>query len=645
MTVAPFGSWASPISPEALTEGALRLSDLTVAAGRLWWVERRPNDGGRQVVVSADGNGMIADHLPEGFSARTTVHEYGGATFTVVDTDTVVFSEFADQRLWSVGPGREPRPLTPVPPEPSAWRYADARLVPGREWLVCVRERHHGSTAAEVENDVVAVALSGEAEPVPVVGGHDFFAAPRPSADGTQLAWLTWDHPNMPWDGTELWVADLVGDAGGGPPVVGAVRRLAGAPAESISQPRWHHGRLHWISDRSGWWNLYADDGDTGQPVAPRPAEFSRPDWVFGQSTYDFLADGRVALAWSDAGIDHLGIVFPHTGELTEVSTPFTYFETVVARGHEVAGLVASASEAASVVTLNPDQPSAVRVLRRSRAAPTERTRVSAAEAISFPTKGGRSAHAYWYPPTSPDHEGPAGTLPPLVVMSHGGPTSSASPAFAVGIQFWTSRGLGVVDVDYGGSSGYGRAYRRSLDGAWGVVDVDDCVAAATYLADQGRVDGGRMVIRGTSAGGFTTLCALTFRDVFAAGASLYGIADLAALATDTHKFEARYLDRLVGPWPEAADTYRRRSPVHHADELSCPVIVLQGLDDKVVPPAQAEVMVEALRAKGLPVEYVTFAGEQHGFRKAETIRRAAEAELSFYGRVLGFTPEVAATQ
>jgi len=366
---------------------------------------------------------------------------------------------------------------------------------------------------------------------------------------------------------------------------------------------------------------------------------------VFGQSTYDFLADGRVALTWSDAGIDHLGIVDPHTGDLTEVSTPFTYFETVVARGHEVAALVASATEAASVVTLNPDQPSEVQILRRSRAAPAEGTRVSAAEAITFPTTGGRSAHAYWYPPTSPDHEGPAGTLPPLVVMSHGGPTSSASPAFAVGIQFWTSRGLGVVDVDYGGSSGYGRAYRRSLDGAWGVVDVDDCVAAAVYLADQGRVDGHRMVIRGSSAGGFTTLCALTFRDMFAAGASLYGIADLAALATDTHKFEARYLDRLVGPWPEAADIYRRRSPVHHVAELSCPVIVLQGLDDKVVPPAQAEAMVAALRAKGLPVEYVTFAGEQHGFRKAETIRRAAEAELSFYGRVLGFTPEVAATR
>ncbi len=646
MIVAPFGSWASPVSPETLTEGSLRLSDLTVAAGRVWWVERRPDDGGRQVVVSAGDRGAVTDHIPAGRSARNTVHEYGGATFTVVGTDGVVFSEFADQRLWSVSAGREPRALTPVPPEPAAWRYADARPVPGGDWLVCVRERHHGAGAEEVENDLVAVALSGDVEPVLLVGGHDFFAAPRPSPDGTRLAWLSWDHPNMPWDGTELWVANLSGDPDGGLPVLGAPRRIAGGPDESISQPRWGGSQLHWMSDRSGWWNLYADDGADGRCVVALAAECSGPDWVFGQSTYDFLADGRVALAWSGAGIGHLGIVDPGTGALTEISTAFTRFEAVATHGSDVVVVAASATEAATVVALNavalnPGNPAraCARVIRRSRGAPAEPARVSAAEGIGFPTTGGRSAHAYWYPPTSPDHEGPPGTLPPLVVMNHGGPTSSASPAFDVSVQFWTSRGLGVVDVDYGGSSGYGRAYRRSLDGAWGVIDVDDCVAAAVYLADRGLVDRNRMVIRGSSAGGFTTLCALTFRDVFAAGASLYGVTDLASLAADTHKFEAHYLDRLVGPWPEAADLYRQRSPIHHVAELTCPVIVLQGLDDRVVPPAQAEVMVEALRAKDVAVEYVTFAGEAHGFRRAESIRRAAEAELSFYGRVLGFTP------
>ncbi|MGI8778118.1 MAG: prolyl oligopeptidase family serine peptidase [Acidimicrobiales bacterium] len=655
MTVAPFGSWASPIGAAALTEGTLRLSDLAVHAGRAWWLERRPDDDGRQVVVSAGSDGVIIDHTPPGSSVRTTVHEYGGAPFTVVGDDTVVFSELADQRLWSVSPGAEARPLTPAPPQASASRYADARHLPGGDWVVCVRERHHGPGSGEVENDLVAISLTGDGttdgtvQPVPLVGGQDFFAAPRPSPDGTRLAWLAWDHPDMPWDGTELWVADLSGGRGDGPPVISNRRRVAGGPDDSISQPRWSPDtRLHWVSDHTGWWNLYAEDGSGARPVAPLEGEFTRPDWVFGQTTYDFLADGRMVAAWSAGGIDHLGIVDPSTGELSEVSTSFTRLDAVVALGDSVVAIAASATEAATVVTITLDgvgiaagtgKEANATVLRRSRAAPTDQAGTSVAEAITFASTDGRSAHAYWYPPTNPDHVGPAGSLPPLVVLSHGGPTSAASPAFDLSVQFWTSRGLGVVDVDYGGSSGYGRAYRRSLDGAWGVVDVDDCEAAAAHLADRGLVDRDRMVIRGSSAGGFTTLCALTFRHTFAAGASLYGIADLTTLASDTHKFESRYLDRLVGPWPEAADRYRRRSPIHHAAQLACPVIVFQGLDDRVVPPDQAEVLVAALRAKGLPVAYLTFAGEQHGFRRAETIRRVAEAELSFYGQVLGFTP------
>ena len=650
-TVAPFGSWATPVTAASLTEAALRLGELSVAEGRIWWVEGRPAEGGRQVVVSAgpDGAGSdndLSEHTPEGFSARTTVHEYGGATFAVTGPGEVVFSSFDDQRLWSSGPGPEPRALTPAPPAPGAWRYADGRVIPGGDWLVCVRERHHGASADQVENDLAVVSLSGEGGPVALVGGHDFFAAPRPSPDGSQLAWLAWDHPNMPWDGTELWVADLIAEPAAGTPKIGRTRMVAGGPDESVSQPRWGpEGRLYWISDRTGWWNLYVDDGGRGHALAPRDAEFSRPDWVFGQSSYDFLADGRLIAIWSDQGIDHLGVVDPACDRVRELPTRFNRFSAVAALGDDAVAIAASSTEPAGVVLiplgadLNArDRP--VRVLRRSREAPAEPDWVSVPQAITFPTTGDRSAHAFWYPPINPDHEGVAGTLPPLVVLSHGGPTSSASPALDVAVQFWTSRGLGVVDVDYGGSSGYGRAYRRVLDGSWGEVDVDDCVAAARHLVDTGRVDPTRMVIRGGSAGGFTTLCALTFRDVFAAGASRYGVADLAALAADTHKFESRYLDRLVGPWPEAAEEYRRRSPVHHSDQLSCPVIVLQGLEDRVVPPAQSEVMVAAVRAKGLPVAYVTFAGEQHGFRRSETLRAAAEAELSFYGQVLGFEPD-----
>ncbi|MFN2606328.1 MAG: prolyl oligopeptidase family serine peptidase [Acidimicrobiales bacterium] len=639
--VAPFGSWASPVTADLLTERAVRLSDLRVVGDDVWWVEGRPAEGGRQVVVRAAGGREVADALPLGFSARTTVHEYGGAPYAVVG-GRLVFANFDDQRLWLAVAGGDPRPLTAEPPSPGAWRYADLAGVPERGLVVAVRERHHGPAATEVENDLVAVRVDGDGsvgEPVALAGGHDFFAAPRPSPDGRRLAWLAWDHPDMPWDATELWVADLV-DEPDGVRLVGA-RRVAGGgdtPA-SVSQPRWSPaGHLHWVSDRSGWWNLYAEDPQVpgGRPLAPRDAEFSRPDWVFGQSTYGFLADGRLVAAWAEDGADHLGILGSHGG-VAELSTPFTDVEAVAPAGDDVVALAGSASEAVMVVAIAPG--GATRVLRRSREATVDPAFVSDPRPLTFPTTGGSEAHALWYPPSNPDAEGPPGERPPLVVLSHGGPTSSASPALNLAVQFWTTRGLAVVDVDYRGSSGYGRAYRKALEGAWGVVDVDDCVAAARHLVDRGLVDPSRLVIRGGSAGGYTTLRALTTTDVFAAGASLYGVADLTALATDTHKFESRYLDRLVGPWPEAAERYREWSPINHADRLSCPVIVLQGLEDRVVPPAQAEVLVDALRAKGLPVAYVTFPGEQHGFRRAETIRRAAEAELSFYGQVLGFVP------
>jgi dipeptidyl aminopeptidase/acylaminoacyl peptidase len=632
-TVAPFGSWSSPVTAELLTEGTVRLSELWVSGDEVWWLESRPAEAGRQVVVRRSPDGSGTDLVPEGSSARTRVHEYGGGSYAVTGRG-LVFSNFEDQRLWVVGAdGGEARPITPEPPEPAAWRYADARAVPGTGWLVAVRERHHGLRATDVENDLVAVPLAG-GEPLALAGGRDFYAAPRPSPDGKRLAWLTWDHPNMPWDGTELWVAEL--HAGEDRPSLTGARRMAGGSDESVSQPRWRpDGRLHWVSDRTGWWNLYAEDA--ADPLVPRSAEFSGPDWVFGQSTYAFLADGRLVATWSEGGSDHLGVLDPATGELDELSVPFTHVSALQPSGRGVVAITASPVDPAAVVVIGLD--GSTEVLRASRDTDLDPAWISRPEALTFPTTDGATAHALWYPPANPEYEGPPGERPPLVVMSHGGPTSSTPASLNLGVQFWTTRGIGVVDVDYRGSTGYGREYRRALDGRWGEVDVDDCVAAARYLVDRGDVDGGRLAIRGGSAGGFTTLCALTFRDVFAAGASLYGVADLAALAAETHKFESRYLDRLVGPWPEAADRYRERSPLHSAERLSCPVILLQGAEDKVVPPAQAEVMVEALRAKGLPFAYVSFEGEQHGFRRAETIRRAAEVELSFYGQVLGFEP------
>ncbi|HTJ76548.1 MAG TPA: prolyl oligopeptidase family serine peptidase [Acidimicrobiales bacterium] len=552
------------------------------------------------MIVRWAPGGDPVDVLPPPFSARTTVHEYGGGAFAV-HGDDVYFSNFADQRLYRLGAGA-------ITPEGDGARYADGDVSPDGTRLACVRERHAGD---HVINDLVTIPTDGSAAPTPIAAGHDFYAAPRWSPDGSRLAWLAWDHPRMPWDGTVLEVDG---------------QRRAGGPDESISQPRWSpDGALHWISDRTGWWNLYRE----GEPLAPMDAEFAGPDWVFGQSTYAFLPDGRLVATWSAGGTARLAVLGDEPLDL-----PYTSFSSIRAFGDRIAAIAASPTIAPQVVVL--DDPATV--VRRSRPTPVDPRYLSTPRPIEFPTTGGGTAHGLFYPPTNQDCAAPAGERPPLVVTSHGGPTAAASTSLELRTQFWTSRGFAVVDVDYRGSTGYGRAYRKELDGRWGVVDVDDCLAAARFLAAAGQVDGDRMAIRGSSASGLTTLLALT-RGVFAAGASLYGVADLAALATDTHKFEARYLDGLVGPWPEAADVYRQRSPLTHAGELSAPLIIFQGLDDKVVPPAQAEVLVAALRAARLPFAYLTFEGEAHGFRRAETLQRVMEAELSFYGQVLGFIP------
>ena len=598
MKTAPYGAWRSPVTPDRLVEKVVRLSQVHVDGDDLSWLEGRPAEAGRQVVVR-HGHG---DVTPPGLSARTLVHEYGGGDYVVRD-GVVYFANFADQRVY-----REDTPITD-----EGARYADFDLSPDGRWLACVRERHHD----DVVNDVVRVPTDASGDVEVVAEGHDFFAAPRFAPDG-RLAWLAWDHPNMPWDGTMLYVDG---------------ETVTGGPSESISQPRWSpDGVLHWVSDRSGWWNLYAE----GAPLAPIDAEFSGPDWVFGQTTYGFLPDGRIVAVWSSEGRDRIGVLA--RGRMEPLAVPYSVISSVRPWRDGVAAIAASPSQEAAVVHIDVDTGDA-EVVRASREAALDPAYVSEPRPIEFPTTGGLTAHALHYAPVNPDFTATADERPPLIVMSHGGPTSSTTAALSLAIQFWTTRGFAVVDVNYGGSTGYGRDYRQRLEGQWGVVDVDDCVNAARWLTEQGEVDGNRLAIRGGSAGGYTTLCALVFRDDFAAGASSYGVADLEALATDTHKFESRYLDRLVGPYPEAKDIYLERSPIHHVDRCRSPVILLQGLEDKVVPPAQSEVMVEALRGNGVPCAYVPFEGEQHGFRQASTIKRAAEAELSFYGQVFGFTP------
>ncbi|MDX6623754.1 MAG: hypothetical protein QOE75_1686 [Solirubrobacterales bacterium] len=631
-TTQPFGSWRSPISAESVARAGRRLGAPALAAdGAVWWSEGRPSEAGRVALVRRGADGESTDVTPAEFNVRTRVHEYGGGSWTLAGPDRVLFANFADQRLYSQRLGEAPVALTPEPRRPAALRYADLRLSPDGETIFCVRERHG---EGEPRNEIVALPLDGSAEPTVLAAGRDFYSFPRPSPDGAELAFTCWEHPNMPWDGTELWLAPLADP--------GAARLVAGGPAESVFQPGWdEQGRLHFVSDRDGWWNLYRVGGDGGiEQLTREEAELGHPQWLFGGSTYAFLAGGSIAVIRNDGGEERLGVLDPRSERVTDLGLAFTSFgfPALSSAGSKVAFAAAGPARETAIVVY--DAASAeTEVLREASDEAVDPAYAPIPRAIEFPTAGGETAHAFFYPPTNPEFSPPEGELPPLIVQSHGGPTSHATPALDHEFIFWTSRGFGVVDVNYRGSSGFGRAYRDRLQGNWGVVDTEDCVAAATHLAERGEADRRRLTIRGGSAGGYATLCALVFHDEFAAGASYYGVADTETLARDTHKFEARYLDGLIGPYPERADLYRERSPIHFLERLSAPVILFQGLEDEVVPPNQAEAMVAALAAKGIPHAYLAFAGEQHGFRKAETEIRCLEAELYFYGRILGFEP------
>jgi dipeptidyl aminopeptidase/acylaminoacyl peptidase len=628
-TVAPFGSWVSPIRVDDIVGDAIGLAEIWIDVDDIYWLEGRPSEGGRRVLVRSAVDGTIADVTPPPFNVRTRVHEYGGGSYTVAG-GVVVFSNYADGRLYRIDPGAD----TPVAITPEGhWRYADLRPDSTRRRFLAIGEDH--GVDGQPMAAIVAVPIDGAEAPKVLLTGPDFLAAPRIAPGGGRLAWLEWDHPDMPWDASRLRMAAIHPDGSLGEPVL-----VAGGPEESIAQPEWSaDGVIHFVSDRSGWWNLYRLlDGPTLDALAPVPAEFADPAWIFGRSSYAFAQGGSIAAVARHDGRDHLVHVRP--GDLVgEVESPYTEFEGLVAGPPGILTIAGSPGEPTVVARLDSDTLAVAGVLRRASGVVVDPALVSIPESIHFPTSGGRTAHALFHAPRNPRFVAPDGERPPLVVLTHGGPTSNASTSLDLAKELLTSRGIAVVDVDYGGSTGYGRAYRQQLNGAWGVVDVDDCVAAAEFLADRGDVDRERMAIAGGSAGGYTTLVALTERDVFAAGISRFGVGDLETMTRDTHKFESRYLDRLVGPYPEAAETYRERSPVHHLDRISCPLLVMQGLDDKVVPPSQAGAIVAALAAKGIPYAYLAFEGEGHGFRGAAAIRRSLEAELSFLGQVFGFEP------
>ena len=627
----PYGSWSSPITAELVSGESVRLGGVAFSPaepGVVLWTEGRPWESGRNVLVRGGPDGRRQDLVGAPYDVRSRVHEYGGGAFLATES-CIYFVHDADQQVYAREADGAVRRVSAAP----SVRFADPSFDHHRQRLVLVSEDHR-RPHVEPRNALSAVWVAGDGRPVVLASGMDFYASPRVSPDGTQLAWVAWNHPNMPWDGTELWVAHVKPDGSLGERV-----RVAGGFSESVSQPEWSpDGVLHFVSDRSGYWHLHRWVEDRVEALTSGPAEFGRPHWGFANPTYGFASSECIVCSYVTREGWRLARLDARTRALEPFDVPYTQIEQVHVSESSVVFVGGAADEVASIIRLDLAS-GAPSVVVRSARVDVDAGYLSRPFPIEFPTSGDRTAYGLFYPPRNPDCVGPTGERPPLRVISHGGPTAAADRWLQLKIQFWTSRGIAVLDVDYGGSSGYGRAYRERLNGAWGLVDVDDCVHGARYLVERGDVDVDRLAIEGGSASGFTTLCALVFHDVFRLGACYYGVSDLEVLARDTHKFESRYLDRLVGPYPARRDIYRERSPIHHVERLASPVIFFQGLEDKVVPPNQTERMVEALRDRRVPVARLTFEGEQHGFRRADTIRRALEAGLYFYGRILGFEP------
>ncbi len=625
----PFGSWKSPITSDLIVSKTISIGSIVVDRDNIYWLERRPQEQGRSVVVKCSAEGKIKDITPQPFSVRSKVHEYGGGAF-LVSAGTVYFSNYSDGRIYRQTDNNNPIPLTPE----SQQRYADLVLDSQRNRLICVCEDHSGNQK-EAINTIVTIDLN----PVEVnnlIEGDDFYTSPRLSPDGKQLAWISWNHPDMPWDSSYLWLADI--DENGG---LSSAKLIAGGQEESVCEPKWNlDGQLYFCCDRTNWWNLYQYNRDGEVEILwSMDAEFAYPHWVFGLSTYSFIDDTYIVCAYSANGSWHLGSIDTQTKQFQAIDTEYTNISNLQTTSNgEVVFVGGSPTQPTAVVKLNLDTKEQ-EILKSTGDLQLDPGYLSIPEAIAFPTENNLTAYAWYYPPQNKDYTAPEGDLPPLIVKSHGGPTAAASVNLNLRIQYWTSRGFGYLDVNYGGSIGYGRQYRQRLEGNWGIVDVDDCVNAAKYLVREGRVDGERLVITGGSAGGYTTLAALTFRDVFKAGASYYGVSDLEILARDTHKFESRYLDRLIGKYPEEKAIYEERSPIHFTDKLNCPVIFFQGLEDKVVPPNQAQMMFNAIKTKGLPVAMVVFEDEAHGFRQAQNIKKALDSEFYFYSRIFGFKP------
>ena len=629
-----YGSWTSPISAELITKAAPGLNCLQSHDDCLYWVESRPWEAGRNVIMCRRADGTVVDLLPKPYSHGSRVHEYGGTAYAVADHH-LYFVNAADQRIYQLDlqeaaeeeGNREPYPLTPI----SLQRFADLIVDSDNQRLIAVCEDHSGEQ--EPRGYLVAISLNPENPQVTTIeSGADFYAYPRLSPDGETLCWIQWQHPHMPWDCTQLWQATIAEDGSLSNKTVVA----GGNNDQAIFQPQWSpDNQLYFVSDSNNWWNIYRADNGEIEPVVEIAAEFATPLWQFGMSTYDFIDSDTIGCLWTEKGIWHCGFIDLKSSQLSLIETSYSSMQAACCFQGSLFMVAGAAALPAEIACVTPEGTSAV---YSPSTLDIDREYLSRPQSVLFPASDGQQVHAFFYPPASATYCGKENELPPAIALCHGGPTGATDSGLNLKIQYWTSRGFAVVDINYRGSTGFGRKFRQSLIGAWGVADVEDSQSAINYLAGENKIDPQRCIIRGSSAGGYTVLAALTFTDTFKAGASLYGIGDLETLATDTHKFESRYMDSLIGPYPERRDIYLARSPIHHAEGLNCPVIFLQGLEDKVVPPNQAEMMVKLLQDKGIKVGHITFPDEGHGFRKAANIIRAMESELAFYSDVFNFS-------
>ncbi|MBM31498.1 MAG: peptidase [Chloroflexi bacterium] len=623
-----YGSWESPVKASLIAEGTPRnpLSEIIIDNNIIYWIESRPKENGRNVIVMKQNDNPPQDILPKHFNARNSVHEYGGGVYSVKN-GIIYFTNWDDQRIYKIQ-NNEIKPITPKSQTNKSIRFSDLNISPDEKYLVCIMETHQENS---VKNEIVVIPTNGRSEPKSILSGYDFYSSPRLNKNGTKIAWICWEHPNMPFDSTELHIADFSSNGIKNP------QKITGGNNESVMQPKWHGNQLFFISDRTGWWKINKFENNSSEIIIDDNADIAEAPWVFGLSNYS-ISENKLITSLVNGSKREIIVLNLEDNSEKRKSVAFSgikYFSS----NEKFTCFISGTTTSPETVTKSFSHFDNFEIIKELAGFTMPKNLISTPQNITFPTTNNSISYAWFYPAHNPEYRGPKDDLPPLIVISHGGPTSGSSSTLSLAIQYWTSRGISVVDVNYRGSSGFGKKYRDSLKGNWGIYDTDDCISAAKYLVGKKLVDQKKIAIRGGSAGGYTTLCALSFHNYFSAGASYYGVADAGELAKDTHKFESRYLDSLIAPYPKEKKLYEERSPIFYVDNIKCPVIIFQGEEDMIVPKSQAEEMVKALEKKKIPYTYQLYQGEQHGFRKTENIIRSLESELLFYGSIFGFTP------